>query len=407
MKIFAALMMAACSMFLLAACGSSDGGDGGDQPTAVTAAALTAPEQPTGTLDKAALVEAADVNCEYQDGLVARLGPSGKTAAGIAAQWGGMVPVLQEIQDLQSGLEADAPVAETWDEYLKTSEEVIASASALGEVTTEGAEFNKASTDLSNALNATYVPADELGLKDCTHTPDPTVEKTEMENPTSIDLPEPANTADQAAATFIAAVNTKDCAKINAAINSDYGEINASSCEYMVNLYSGPKVKVVGSQSFGPIAFVEFSDPGEARYGTVNFVMDSDSKLKFAGEQTILGGGIHPPSEGFDAQESMDAALDAIRDEDGEAFMAVQGPDSSVTEAPDPFTGVGSGPGGEIVAKDIRDNPDVEAVMIGANQTGAAFIFDTGEHVYVLQNGHNPGSETSYGNFGYWLLPAS
>jgi hypothetical protein len=87
--------------------------------------------------------------------------------------------------------------------------------------------------------------------------------------------------------------------------------------------------------------------------------------------------------------------------------MAVQGPDSSVTEVVDPFTSIGDDEGADLVTKDIRENPDVEAVMIGANQMAAAFIFDTGENVYLLENGHNPGTETSYGNFGYWLLPAS
>jgi hypothetical protein len=396
-------MMAVCSMFLLAACGG--GSDGGDQPTAETAAPVESPEQPTGSLDQEALVEAADTNCTYQDGLVARLGPSGKTVAGIAQQWGGMVPVLEEIQGLQSGLEAESAVATTWDQYLKSTEQVITSASALSEVTTEGPEFTKASTDLGGALQATYGPADELGLKVCTHTPEPTVEETVMVNPETFDLPEASNTVDEAADTFITAVNSEDCAKINAVINSDVGELNASNCEYLVGAYAG--LKPIGNQSFGPVAFVEFGGTDAPRNGTAKFIMDTDLELKYTGEAVIPGGGIHPPSEGFDAQESMDAALAAIRDEDGTAFMAVQGPDSSVTEVVDPFTSIGDDEGADLVSKDIRDNPDVEAVMIGANQMAAAFIFDTGENVYLLENGHTPGSETSYGNFGYWLLPAS
>ena len=403
MKTFGAVTMTVCAMAFLAACGGSSD-DGGDQPTAVTAAAIEAPEQPTGALDKAALVKAADANCTYQDSLVARLGPSGKTVEGIAAQWTGTVPVFEEVQDLQSGLEADPSVAKTWDEYLKTSQAYINSAAKLSEVTDE-AELTAATAEWNKTLPATYGPSDELGLEVCTHLQFPKVEETKMENPASFDLPEPTNTVEEAAATFIKVVESEDCAKINAAIHSDYGEVAAENCQYLVDAYSG--TKPIGTQSFGPIAFAELNSKTEAKNGTVQFVIDQDGALKYAGESVIPGGGINPPSEGFDSQESMDAALAAIRDEDGEAFLAIQGPDSANTEVADPFTAIGTGPGGKIVATDIRDNPDVEAVMIGANQTSGAFIFDTGEDVYVLQNGHSPGSETSYGNFGYWLLPSS
>lgn len=400
MKAFA-LTMSVCSVMLLAACGG--GGDGSDQPTAVTAPAPEAPEQPGGALDRAALIEAADANCSYQDANVARLGPAGKTVKGIAEQWSGTVPVLQEVQDLQSGLEADEAVAATWDEYLKASQAYIDSLSRLAEVVDEKA-FLPASTASSKALQATYGPADELGLKVCTHTPEPTVKETEMSNPASFDLAEPSNTVDEAAETFIKAVDSEECPKINAQVNSDNGELAADNCEYLVNTYSG--TEVVGTQSFGPVAVAEFSSGTEAKNGMVKFIIDTDGVLRFAGESVIIGGGINPPSEGFDSQESMDAALSAIRDEDGEGFLAIQGPDSSFTEVQDPFVAVGTGPGAEKAATDIRENPEVDAVMIGANQAAGFFILDTEGEDYLLENAHSPGSETSYGNFGYWLLPS-
>ena len=394
--------MTVCSIALLAACGGG-GEDGGEEPTAVTGTALEAPDQPGGTLDRAALIEAADANCDYQDKTLARFGPAGKTVTGIAEQWAGSTPALQEVQDLQSALEPDEAVAATWDDYLKASQAYIDSGTDLGAVT-DDAGFATASAALSKALQATYAPADKLGLKVCTHTPEPTVEETEMVNPATFDLAEPSNTVEEAADTFIKAVDSKDCARINAQVNSDNGELAADNCEYLVNAYSG--TEVVGTQSFGPLAVAEFSSATEAKNGTVKFIIDTDGVLRFAGESVILGGGINPPSEGFDSQESMDAALTSIRDQNGEGFLAIQGPDSSVTEVDDPFVAVGTGPGAEKAATDIRENPDVDAVMIGANQAGGYFIFDTEGDDYLLENGHNPGSETSYGNFGYWLLPA-
>ena len=139
----------------------------------------------------------------------------------------------------------------------------------------------------------------------------------------------------------------------------------------------------------------------------MTFVIDGDGVLKYSNNGVIIGGGIHPPSEGFDSQETMDAAVEAIRDEDGQAFLDIQGPDSAITEVAEPFEGIGDSEGGKVIAAAIRDNPDVEPMMIGANQLEGAFIFDTGEEMYLLQNGHFPGSETAYGNFGYWLLPSS
>lgn len=402
MKTLGAVAMTVCAITFLAACGSSD--DGGDQPTAVTATALQAPDQPTGApLDRAALIDAADNNCDYLDKTLARFGPSGKTVPGIAEQWTGVVPSLQEVQDFQSALEPDGAVAEVWADYLEASQAYIDAGSDLGSVTDE-AEFATASAALSKALQATYAPADKLGLKVCTHTPEPTVEKTEMENPASFDLPEPTNTVEEAAAEFIKAVESKDCSKMNGLANSDNTELAAENCDYLFNAYSG--TEVVGTQSFGPVAVAEFSSATEAKNGTMKFIIDTDGALRFAGESVILGGGINPPSEGFDSQETMDAALTAIRDQDGQAFLDIQGPDSSVTEVDDPFVAVGSGKGAEIVATDIRDNPDVEAVMIGANQVDGFYIFDTDGNDYLFENAHNPGSETSYGNFGYWLLPS-
>ena len=67
------------------------------------------------------------------------------------------------------------------------------------------------------------------------------------------------------------------------------------------------------------------------------FVIDSDGKLKYVNESVIAGGGIQPPNEGFDAQETMDAFLAAVRDEDSAAFAETLGPDGAYFEAEDPL----------------------------------------------------------------------
>lgn len=403
MKTLGAVAMTVCAITFLAACGSSD--DGGDQPTAVTAAAIEAPEQPTGSLDKAALVKAADANCEYEWQLRGRLGPAGKIASGIAAQWSGTVPVMEEVQGLQSDLQVDPSVKKTWEEYLKANQAYIDSLSEITTVSTDE-EAGAKSAAANEVAQATYPPADELGLEVCTFTPEATVEKTEMENPASLDLPEPSNTVDEAADTFMAALNGGDCEKLNATINSDVGTLPAGDCQYLFDSFAN--LDVAGSQSLGPVAYVELKGKGDdPRAGTMTFVIDGDGVLKYSNNGVIIGGGIHPPSEGFDSQETMDAAIVAIRDEDGQAFLDIQGPDSAITEVAEPFEGIGDSEGGKVIAAAIRDNPDVEPMMIGANQLEGAFIFDTGEEMYLLQNGHFPGSETAYGNFGYWLLPSS
>jgi hypothetical protein len=226
-----------------------------------------------------------------------------------------------------------------------------------------------------------------------------------MTDAADFDLPVPRNTVDEAAEAFLAAVKSGDCARVNAQVNSDSTELDQGNCEFLFSQYAG--TSLAGTESYGPVALAEFYNPSDGRNGTVRFIIDTDRRLRYAGEGSVVGGGLRPPSEGFDSQARMDDALAAIRDEDGEAFLEVQGPDSVLTEAPDPFVGVGAGPGGELVARDIRENPDAAALMLTANQLNGFFIFDAGERSYLLENTHLPGSETGYGNFGYWLLPDS
>jgi hypothetical protein len=299
-------------------------------------------------------------------------------------------------------LSVDAASSEDWDAYLEASRAYIASARKLAEADSQAA-LEAAGSERAEALAASYPPADAIGLKVCTFTPEPTVKPTEMTDAADFDLPQPDNTVDQAAGAFLAAVQSGDCARVNAQANSDNGELDEGNCEFLFGQYAG--TELVGTESYGPVAVAEFYNPSDGRNGTVRFIIDSDRKLKYAGEGSVLGGGINPPGEGFDSQESMDSSLAAIRDEDGEAFLALQGPDSVITEAPDPFDGVGSEAGGEVVARDIRDNPEVGAVMLTANQLNGFFVFDAGERTYLLENTHSPGSENDYRNFGYWLLP--
>jgi hypothetical protein len=381
------------------------GGGGTDQPTAVTAAAPSAPEQPTGTLEKAALAEAADVNCGYQNDLFSRLGPRGKTLAGIQAESAGSIPVLEEVQALQEGLEPAAAVAPDWEEYLKASQGVIDSAGAVVE-TPDDAAAPKAFAALEQARQKTYPPSDALGLKVCTFAEAATVEETKMENPASIELAEPSNTPEEAAEDLLAAIETGDCEKINAERHSDVGELAADSCQYLLTAYSG--LDIIGSQSYGPAALVQFADQKDAsRQGTTQFVIDTDGKLKYVSESVIGGGGIHPPSEGFDAQQTVDAALEAIRSGDSAAFAETLGPDGAYTESEDPLAAFSEESSGKLFTEAVKDNSDVDAVMIGASQAIAYFIFETGDSEFLIEVSHSPGSETEYRNPGYWALPSA
>jgi hypothetical protein len=385
---------------LLAACGG--GGDSGT-PTAVTAPAPEVPEQATGTLEKAALAEAADGNCEYSDALSARLGPRGKTLAGIQAESAGTLPAFEEVQALQAALDPAGSVTPDWEQYLDASQGVIDSGQAVVDAEGEAAA-RKAFVALDQARQKTYPPADALGLKVCTYADEATVEETEMKDPVTFDLAEPSNTPEQAADALMAAIESGDCDKINAERHSDIGELSAGTCQYLITGYSG--LEVIGSQSYGPAALVQFASKEDAsRQGTTQFVIDSDGKLKYVNESVVAGGGIRPPNEGFDAQETMDAFLAAIRDEDSAAFAETLGPDGAYFEAEDPLAEFSSEPGGEVVIEAIRENPDVDAVMIGANQALAYFIFETDDQDFLLEIGHSPGSETEYRNPGYWALP--
>jgi hypothetical protein len=379
------------------------GGGGSDVPTAVTVPPPEAPEQPTGSLEKAALGEAADVNCGYSDELSARLGPRGKTLAGVQAESAGTLPVLEEVQALQAALQPAGSVTSDWDEYLKASQGVIDGAKEV--VDAEGeAEGQKAFAALDQARQKTYPAADALGLKVCTFAAEVTVEQSEMNDPATLDLAEPSNTPEQAAEALMTAINSGDCGEIDAQRHSDIDGLSPETCQYLIDGYSG--LEVVGSQSYGPAALVQFASEQDAsRQGTTQFVIDTDRKLKYVNESVILGGGIQPPSEGFDAQATMDQNLTAIRDEDEEAFRETLGPDGAYTESGEPLTEFSTESSGRVFTEAVREYADVDAVMIGASQALAYFVFDTEDQDFLLEVGHSPGSETEYRNPGYWALP--
>jgi hypothetical protein len=397
MSIRHAVLTVLAASALVAGCG------GEDVPTPVLSPPAEVPEQPSaGALGKTELAAAADANCGYLNERLAELGPRGKSLAGIKAESAGSLPALEAVQALQQGLTAGPRVADDWRAYLEAGQSYIDATGAMAEATDQ-AELNEAAQARAVSLSESYPPADELGLRVCSFTPKPVVEPTEMRNAASFELPEPTNTVEQATRRFLGAVESGDCGRINAQNHSDNATLDAGNCKFLADQYAG--TDLVGSQSYGPIAFAELYEPETGRNGTVRFVIDTDGRLRYAGQGTVWGGGARPPTQGFAAQQNMDDALAAIRDGDGQAFFDLAGPDSVLTEAPDPFDSLGDSPSGTDAFNAISEDAGTEAVMLTANRLDAVFVFDGEDARYLLTNSHDPGSEASYSSLGYWLLP--
>ncbi len=387
----------------MVACGGS--GDDGTATTASEKPLVPVPEQPQGQLDKAALAKAMDTNCTYENENLRRLGVSGISPDGVAAMYAGIIPPQDQVQELQRKLRPAQAQAQAWRDYLKASLGYIDEQRRLedraSELAEEGDDIPPTFYDsLTAASEKTYDPADALGLKVCTYTQDVKAPGSGTKPPADIKTEPSKNTVEEAAKDYLAAVATGDCKALTEVEHSDNGEKQEPDCSNVKANFG--EAKIVGTETYGPVGVTEINDEEKLLNATLVFVQDTDGVMRHAADRSVPGGAIYPPNPGYDAQESMDAMVAAIRDEDSEAFEEGRGLDSTLEINMD-FTAIGTGPTGESILSDIRDS-DADPVLLGANQAFAFFLIETPKHSYVLMNTHQPGSETEYAGFSWWPI---
>ncbi len=380
-KLFALLALL-MSVFAFAACGS-------DSESEVT------PENLASAMD--------EVCADFQDEFDA-MGVRGLTNPQVVLEIEGATGIRQQVVEGLGAINADDEAREQLDAYIAASKKVIAGDKAVIEAAAadDTEAVNKAFEEQTKAFDGRDAVAEEIGTEVCGQVIVNDPEPSGTEPPADLEYAEPKNTVEEAADEFVAAMESGNCQRINSIRHSDAGTVDKATCNQIAENFTEGTVK--GTESYGPVGQAEI-DAGGVRYPTF-FVEDTDGVLRYGGDAINDNGGLRPAPEGNDAQETIDAAFAAIRDNDGAAFNATLPDESSGfwLEDEGKFETFSEGGYNEAFVKDVRDT-DGEPVQLGLNSTFGFYYYEGSENDWVITAIHIPGTGAHYRFSGYWPVP--
>jgi hypothetical protein len=371
---------------ILAACG----GDGDDAKV---------------TADNLATV--ADEACAENNRAFDELGVRGLTNPGIAAEFEGTAQVRRQFVTSFEEIDVDESVPAEWDEYVELTADIAESDEAIA----AAAEKNDdaAVADAFEAQSALYDKREELagqlGFEVCGRTPEVTIEETGTGPAGDLAFTEPENTIEEAAGEYLEAGVKGDCEAFNAERHTDAGTVDEQACELTAESLKGGEV--AGTEQYGPVGVAEIVGADDVHYATY-FVTDLDGDLKYAGDVINDSGGLRPATDGNDADETADAAIDALRDGDAEAFnAAISDPANSIfRQEKDGFDRIGEDEYGAPFVEDVRAG-DAAPEPLGINATYAFYLVPGSEHDWVISLVHTPGLGNEYRFTGFFPVPAA
>ena len=221
------------------------------------------------------------------------------------------------------------------------------------------------------------------------------------------DAPQPSNTIDEAAQTYIDALKSGDCQAIADANHSQNYAEPAEDCSETAELEKD--TEVLATVQFGPVgaAVVGTSDST----GYLQFMLDPvTGDLAYTSTIYASDNGLEPPNEGIDADETVAAAVDAIRADDPDALNATLSDDqpeggTSFLQKGSTIETLGTDPEfADRIVADIKADAEAEPVLLGVDQVEAYYLLDTEATDYVLIARHDAGSETHYAFTAYWAI---
>ena len=221
------------------------------------------------------------------------------------------------------------------------------------------------------------------------------------------DAPQPENTAEDAANRYLDALMDGDCKAIADANHSqNYAEV-AEDCSETAKSFKGSEM--LASADYGPVGGAMIGPADNPFYSS--YILDPETgDLEYTSTVYVSPNGLAPANEGIDADESVTAALDALRADDVEAFNETLPLDTvegggSFLQTGKSITSLGSDPvyQKKFVA-DVKSDAEAEPVRLGANQTLAYYLLDTEARDYVLTALHDAGSVTHYSFNSYWAI---
>jgi len=321
----AALAALLVLIFGLTACG--DGGEPSDEASAPTSMEEVEPSSTGPFESEEDFAAAADDLCEQADAVYARYPVLASWPAGLALELERRISDGQTLDEKYAELEPPESLESAYQDYLATSEGRLAGlekALRLAEDDDlEGANavFNG---ELAKVGEERDAAAEELGFECALRSQLQLVDEDNVAEPTdaAAEAPQPSNTIEEAFDEYIAAVESRDCKQI-AEVTHTQNFFDPNTCDPAANDASlEAQTGLLVTQQYGPVG-VAVLGYGEALTPSyIVFVLDpdQDDKLLYTSTLPVTGGGLAPTNEGIDADETVEAAVEAIRDNDPEAL---------------------------------------------------------------------------------------
>jgi hypothetical protein len=399
-------LVAALAVLALVAAGC--GSDSGDSTSADEApATLEEIEVDTGPFGSdEEFVSAIDDACRQYGAFYARAPVYGMTADGLAAEFSRRVEINTAYQSAMESIEPTDGLADTYQQYLdagaqlNANEEKVLAAAEDGDAEEANRILNE---DNAKPIEDYDAAIDELGA--CA-SPEPDQEKAAAPADGAEGAPQPDNTIEDAAAEYLDAFKSGDCQRIADVQHSqNYAEV-LDDCS---DIAAGSKdSEILATAQYGPVGAAMVGTPESAGYAM--FELDPKTGgLQYTGTVYTDANGLEPPNDGIDADETIQATIDAIRNDDVAAFndaltIDTEGP-GTFEQKGDTIKSLGSDPVyADRVVADIKSDTEAEPELLGVDQTQAYYLLDTDKTDYILIARHEPGSETDYAFVAYWAI---
>lgn len=383
MKKFVTLLALLVSVFAVAACGSSN----------------SKPEVTPDTLASSMDEVCTDAQIDFDS-----MGTRGQTNPQLALEFDGTATVRQAVLDSLEEMNMNDEAAAEFEPYAAATKKLIASDKAIAKAAADDdtAAVNEAFTAQSKAFDERDKVAKKLGTKVCGQAVETKVEPTGTAPPEDLSYAEPKNTIEEAADSYVKGFKSGNCAQINANRHSDAGELEEAACKQGASALKNATVE--GTEQFGPVGQAEIVSGG-VNYATA-FIEDMDGVLRYAGDVVNDNGGLRPAPDGNDAQETVDATVAAIRDNDGAAFNATLPDEGSGfwLKKEGEFDSFSDGKYNKPFIDDVRSS-DSDPVQLGLSSTFGFYYLEGSKNDWVLTMIHIPGIGGHYRLSGYWPVP--
>ena len=327
------------SAIIAAGCGSST--ESGSTDSDLVPKAIADVDVQTGPFDSDdAFVTAVSDYCKAADGVFARYPVYGVSANGLAAEFTTRVGLETDDVANTKSIEAPADLADKWAEFNAANQALLDADTAILEAAKAGDEKKAEALVYGDATSATddlSKLSGELGV-DCFQEDVPLSDADPgAATDAAADAPQPSNSIDDAADEYLAAAKSGDCKQIVTAPHTqNYPTVDAiadpSTGDCSTYASNSKSTEVAGTAQFGPVGMAAYKyAPGQ--YSYEEFVLDPDKGDRLEHTATIYADqvGLDPAPDGNDADQQVQAFVDAIRANDPKALNA-----TATVESPSP-----------------------------------------------------------------------